>query len=182
MPVPRSSTLGTESAAPVVDGATHRMTLGIEPGVEDRPVGIDGAAVSVGGGSAEVQPFAAVSYLEGLANYAVNHPGSQFQVYYDRGVLPYSDLANATNFTTSQTDGKAGLKAEYFNNADLKGTPVITRTEEHVDFGTAARLLFPGADALVTLDRLLHPARIRLLRNLRANDERSRRLLSSLRR
>ena len=100
-------------------------------------------AVSVGGGSAEVQPFAAVSYLEGLANYPVNHPGSQFQVYYDRGVLSYSDLANATNFTTSETDGKGGLKAEYFDNADLKGNPVITRIEEHIDFGTAARLLFP---------------------------------------
>jgi len=96
-------------------------------------------AVSVGGGSAEVQPFAAVSYLEGLANYR----GAAFQVYYDRGVLSYSDLANATNFTVSQIDGKAGLKAEYFDNVDLKGTPVITRTEEHVDFGTAARLLFP---------------------------------------
>jgi beta-glucosidase len=64
-------------------------------------------------------------------------------VYYDRGVLSYSDLANATNFTVSQTDGKPGLRAEYFDNLDLKGTPVITRTEEHVDFGTAARLLFP---------------------------------------
>jgi beta-glucosidase len=96
-------------------------------------------AVPVGGGSAEVQPFAAISYLEGLSNY----PGGAFQVYYDRGVLPYSDLANATNFTTSQTDGKPGLKAEYFDNLDLKGTPLITRTEEHVDFGTAARLLFP---------------------------------------
>lgn len=96
-------------------------------------------AVPVGGGSAEVQPFAAISYLEGLSNY----PGAAFQVYYDRGVLHYSDLANATNFTTSQTDGKPGLRAEYFDNLDLKGTPLITRTEEHVDFGTAARLLFP---------------------------------------
>jgi beta-glucosidase len=96
-------------------------------------------AVNVGGGSAEVQPFAGVSYLEGLSNY----PGAAFQVYYDRGVLSYSDLANATNFTASQADGKAGLKAEYFDNLDLKGNPVITRTEEHVDFGTAARLLFP---------------------------------------
>jgi beta-glucosidase len=100
-------------------------------------------AVPVGGGSAEVQPFAAISYLEGLANYPTNHPGSQFQVYADRGVLSYSDLANTTNFTTSQTDGKPGLIAEYFDNLELKGTPVITRTEEHVDFGTAARLLFP---------------------------------------
>jgi len=96
-------------------------------------------AVPVGGGSAEVQPFAAISYLEGLSNY----PGAAFQVYYDRGVLSYSDLANATNFTTSQTDGKPGLRAEYFDNLDLKGTPLVTRTEEHLDFGTAARLLFP---------------------------------------
>ncbi|MDX6290200.1 MAG: beta-glucosidase, partial [Blastocatellia bacterium] len=96
-------------------------------------------AVPVGGGSAEVQPFGAISYLEGLSNY----PGATFQVYYDRGVLPYSDLANATNFTTAHTDGKPGLRAEYFDNLELKGTPLITRTEEHVDFGTAARLLFP---------------------------------------
>src|SRR6266513_5711672 len=91
-------------------------------------------AVPVGGGSAEVQPFAAISYLEGLADYPLNHPGSPLQVYYDRGVLPYTDLANATNFSTSQTDGKPGLIAEYFDNVDLKGSPVITRTEEHVDF------------------------------------------------
>ena len=96
-------------------------------------------AVPVGGGSAEVQPFAAISYLEGLSNY----PGAAFQVYYDRGVLSYSDLANATNFTTSQTNGEPGLRAEYFDNEDLKGTPLIARTEQHVDFGTAARLLFP---------------------------------------
>src|SRR2546422_4956261 len=65
-------------------------------------------AVPVGGGSAEVQPFAAVSFLEGLANYSINHPDNPFQVYDERGVLSYSDLANATNFTTSQTDGKPG--------------------------------------------------------------------------
>jgi beta-glucosidase len=96
-------------------------------------------AVHVGGGSAEVQPFAAISYLEGLANYA----GKDLQVDYDRGLPTYSDLANATNFTTSQTNGESGLRAEYFNNLDLKGTPVISRTEQHVDYGTAARLLFP---------------------------------------
>src|SRR6266850_1860417 len=100
-------------------------------------------AVPVGGGSAEVQPFAAISYLEGLANYPVNHSGNLFQVNYDRGVLSYSDLANATNFTTAETKGQSGLRAEYFDNLDLKGTPRITRTEEHLDFGTAARLLFP---------------------------------------
>ena len=96
-------------------------------------------AVPVGGGSAEVQPFASTSFLEGLSNY----PGAAYQVYYDRGVLPYSDLANATNFTMAPTRGEPGLKAEYFDNQELKGNPVITRSEQHVDFGTAARLLFP---------------------------------------
>src|SRR3989449_2142164 len=96
-------------------------------------------AVPVGGGSAEVQPFAAISYLEGLSNY----PGSAFQVYYDRGVLSYSDLAGATNFTAAETNGQPGLRAEYFDNLELKGTPVIARSEQHIDFGTAARLLFP---------------------------------------
>jgi beta-glucosidase len=96
-------------------------------------------AVPVGGGSAEVQPFAAISYLEGLSNYS----GSAFQVYYDRGVLPYSDLAGATNFTTAETNGQPGLRAEYFDNLELKGPPVVVRTEQHIDFGTAARLLFP---------------------------------------
>jgi beta-glucosidase len=100
-------------------------------------------AVSVGGGSAEVQPFAAISYLEGLANYPGKDPNNPIQVYYDRGLLTYSDLANSTNFTMSRTNREPGLTAEYFNNLDLSGTPVITRTEEHVDYGTAARLLFP---------------------------------------
>ncbi len=100
-------------------------------------------AVSVGGGSARVEPFAAISYLEGLANYAVNQSGNVLQVHYDPGVLPYSDLANATNFTTAQSNGRPGLSAEYFDNLELKGPPRITRTEEHVDYGTAARLLFP---------------------------------------
>jgi beta-glucosidase len=96
-------------------------------------------AVPVGGGSAEVQPFAAISFLEGLSNYA----GSAIQVFYDRGVLSYSDLAGATNFTTAESNGQTGLRAEYFDNLELKGAPVLARTEEHVDFGTAARLLFP---------------------------------------
>lgn len=100
-------------------------------------------AVPVGGGSAEVQPFAAISYLEGLTNYAFNHPDNLFQVYYDRGLPSYSDLADATNFTTAETDGKPGLRAEYFDNLELKGMPLISRIEEHLNFGTAARLLFP---------------------------------------
>ena len=138
-------------------------------------------AVSVGGGSADVQPFAAISYLEGLANYAGKDPGSLFQVYYDRGLLTYSDLANATNFTTAQTNGQPGLKAEYFNNLDLKGTPVITRTEQQVDYGTAARLLFPEQTLSSRWTGYYTPQDSGSYDVFVQTTQRSRRLLSSLR-
>ena len=93
----------------------------------------------MGGGSAAVEPFASVSFLEGLSNY----PGAGFQVYYDRGLLTYSDWALATNFATAESNGQAGLQAEYFDNLDLNGKPAVSRLEQHVDFGTGARLLFP---------------------------------------
>jgi beta-glucosidase len=96
-------------------------------------------AVPVGGGSAEVQPFAATSLLEGLINYR----GSSVRVYYDRGLQSFADLATATNFSTSPTSGPPGLMAEYFDNPELKGTPVVSRIEQHIDFGTGFRLLYP---------------------------------------
>src|SRR5215470_16863543 len=49
-------------------------------------------AVPDGGGSARVQPFVAVSFLEGLTNYL----GSAVPVYYSRGVPTVSEMADAT--------------------------------------------------------------------------------------
>jgi beta-glucosidase len=94
-------------------------------------------AVAVGGGSADVAPFASISVLEGLANY----PG--VKVLYDRGLQTFSDLASATDFSTAAATGQPGIQAEYFENEELKGKPVVSRVEQHVDFGTGARLLFP---------------------------------------
>jgi beta-glucosidase len=96
-------------------------------------------AVPVGGGSAEVQPFAATSLLEGLNNY----PGSAVRILYDRGLQSFTDLATATNFSTTPASGTPGLFAEYFDNEELKGTPVVSRIEQHIDFGTGVRLLYP---------------------------------------
>lgn len=95
-------------------------------------------AVAVGGGSADVAPFAATSVLEGLSN----HPGGP-RVFYDRGLQTFSDLALATDFSTARSNGQDGLKAEYFDNQELNGKPVVSRIEPHVDFGTGPRLLFP---------------------------------------
>ncbi len=94
-------------------------------------------AVPVGGGSAGVQPFAARSYLEGLSNYL----GTGGQVQYARGVPSIGEMAEATDFSTVSTNGKFGLTAEYFNNETLQGTPILTRTERHINFGAGSRQL-----------------------------------------
>ena len=91
-------------------------------------------AVPVGGGSGQAEPFVATSYLEGLSNYLE----TSAQVFYDRGLPSFSDLADATNFLTAETGGQPGLRAEYFSKADLVGTPVLTRHENHVNFGPPA--------------------------------------------
>ncbi|HEY6806363.1 MAG TPA: glycoside hydrolase family 3 C-terminal domain-containing protein [Pyrinomonadaceae bacterium] len=96
-------------------------------------------AVPVGGGSARVEPFSAVGFLEGLSNYL----GSQTQVYYSRGVQNYSDLADATAFMTATTNGEQGFKAEYFSSSDLQGQPTVTRVERRMNFGTGSRLVIP---------------------------------------
>jgi beta-glucosidase len=87
-----------------------------------------------GGGSAEVRPFVAVSDLEGLINYV----GSGAQVYYQRGLPSLDDLAQATSFTTEANGGQVGLKGEYFNNPTLAGSPLLTRTDKHVNYRPAS--------------------------------------------
>jgi beta-glucosidase len=89
-------------------------------------------AVPVGGGSARVQPFAAVSFLEGLGNYL----GTAVPVYYSRGVPTLSEMAEATSFSTAASNGQPGLRVDYFGNDDLEGTPLLSRTEQHINFGS----------------------------------------------
>jgi beta-glucosidase len=96
-------------------------------------------AVPVGGGSARVEPFVAVSYLEGLSNYL----GTSGRVQYSRGVPSLGEMADATDFSTAATGGKPGLNAEYFSNDKLEGTPAVTRTEQHINFGPGSRRAFP---------------------------------------
>jgi beta-glucosidase len=97
-------------------------------------------AVPVGGGSGRVEPFTATGYLQGLSNYL----GTAVQVYYARGIPSLSEMAQATEFRTHIFDGSPGLKAEYFDNKDLKGTPTVKRIDEHVNF-RAGRTDYPAA-------------------------------------
>jgi beta-glucosidase len=96
-------------------------------------------AVPVGGGSARVEPFRAISFMEGLSNAA----GPTTNVYYHRGIPTVGEMAQATNFTTAATNGTAGLLAEYFSTPDLKGTPSVTRIEQHINYGPGSTASFP---------------------------------------
>ncbi len=87
-------------------------------------------AVPVGGGSAKVQPFQSVSYLEGLSQYL----SGTAVVYYNRGLMPMGEIYDLTEFAADAKDEESGLKGEYFNNADLSGDAALTRNDPHVNF------------------------------------------------
>ena len=95
-------------------------------------------AVPVGGGSAGVQPFHAVSFLEGIGNYL----GAGVKVYSDRGMPAVSDLANATQFSTTADGSTPGLQADYFTGAELDAPAAVSRVDAHVNFGMGSRMQF----------------------------------------
>ena len=91
-------------------------------------------AVVAGGGSARVDPFTAVSLLEGLAN-APNAPA----VAYHQGIPAIDEMALATPLTTEPGGGEPGVRAEYFERLELEGSPYLTRVEPNINFGFGAR-------------------------------------------
>ena len=89
-------------------------------------------AVPVGGGSARVEPFAAVSFMEGLSHAL----GSGANVLYHRGIPTLAEMAQATAFTDAAAGGKPGLRAEFFKTEDFRGEPAVTRNDLNVNYGT----------------------------------------------
>jgi beta-glucosidase len=96
-------------------------------------------AVLGGGGSSQMQPFTSVSFLEGLSNRA----GAQTQVHYSRGIASLSEMVGATEFRSAETGGERGVRAEYFANPKLEGTPFLVQTETRVEIGSRFRPDFP---------------------------------------
>jgi beta-glucosidase len=80
-------------------------------------------AVPAGGGSARVEPFAAVSLLEGLAAAL----GPKAVVTYHRGLPSLNELMEDTEIRTAESGGERGLTLQLFDNAELSGTPSETR-------------------------------------------------------
>jgi beta-glucosidase len=87
----------------------------------------------VGGGSAGVRPFAAVSILQGIAGEL----GPSVRTTWQRGVPDLSELAAFTNLTTTGAGGTSGLEAEYFSNPNLEGEPAFKRNDAHINFGAS---------------------------------------------
>src|SRR5579883_3247723 len=84
--------------------------------------------VPVGGGSAQVEPFRTVSFLEGVSNYVEPN----VTVYYNQGSPRIEQLIDNTEYTSPTTGGWMAVTAQYYNNANWSGAPVITRPEQSI--------------------------------------------------
>lgn len=89
-------------------------------------------AVTGGGGSSKVEPFNAVSILEGIVEIA----GRDITVSYAPGLPSLDAMVHDTAFSTMAEGGTPGLRAEYFATGDLSGEPVLTRIEPGVAIGS----------------------------------------------
>jgi beta-glucosidase len=76
-------------------------------------------------------PSQVITALQGIKSKV----GSGVDVVYEKAInftndtlLAYADISKQYSF-----EGAQGFKAEYFNNKELSGTPVLTRTENGVD-------------------------------------------------
>ncbi|MDP4195776.1 MAG: glycoside hydrolase family 3 C-terminal domain-containing protein [Bacteroidota bacterium] len=87
-----------------------------------------------GGGSSEVDDISPVSFLEGLKNKL---PGS-VNLYFSKGI-EFDDNQNITPFSSkyffADKEGKKnGLNAEFFNNINLSGTPVLKKLCDNINY------------------------------------------------
>ena len=88
-------------------------------------------ALPAGGGSAQVRPYYAVSFLQGLADYL----GNAVTVTYRPGIVMPSEVFETSEFTTQAgPEGKKGLTGEYFSNRDWSGPPAVTRVDGRIQF------------------------------------------------
>jgi len=99
-------------------------------------------ALPAGGGSAQVRPFAPVSFLQGLTT-ALTEGGPAARISYSRGVPTLAEIFDSTSFVTSPNDGKPGLTGEYFSDPSLNGHAALTRVDEHVNFAWDAPTVWP---------------------------------------
>jgi len=77
-------------------------------------------------GSPEVTPFYSISALAGIQKRA----GSNIKVNYSTGQRMGAPISQ----DVLQSEGKPGLRAEYFANRNLEGTPALVRVDPQIQF------------------------------------------------
>lgn len=97
---------------------------------------------SGGGGSSYTEPFYKVSPLDGIRRAA----GKNIRVAYALGdTLIHTMIDPISGAYYVQPDGKTpGLKAEYFNNSTLSGSPVFSGTDSTINFSWNDQAPAPG--------------------------------------
>jgi beta-glucosidase len=91
-------------------------------------IGPNADTYNAGGGSSYTQPFHYTSTLKGFKEIA-----KDTEVTYTMGVPSLNYLSAKSVFYTARGSNEVGLKAEYFNNTSLNGTPKAVKTESVVD-------------------------------------------------
>lgn len=83
-----------------------------------------------GGGSSHVTPYYTVDPLDGITNYL---KGKAEVLYAPGSVTPITPIYPVPSEYLSFNSQK-GLQAEFFNNMELSGNPIVTRIDAVVDF------------------------------------------------
>lgn len=88
-------------------------------------------ARTTGGGSAMVDPIYSVSPLEALRKRL----DGKVRINYAQGVQFAGDVSSiGSSYLYLPGETKHGLEAEYFDNRDFGGKPVVTRVDTNIDF------------------------------------------------
>ena len=83
-----------------------------------------------GGGSSRVDPLEATSPFEILKK----NFGNKVKIKYSIGISLDGESSPIESKYLIADNGEEGLKAEYFDNMELKGNPVVTRVDKQVKF------------------------------------------------
>ena len=115
--------LSATEAMVLLKNEGHLLPLNPAAGLRIALIGPDAyPAIPVAGGSAEVKPYDAVSFLDGISRKF----GAKGTVLYDRGIPSLKDLAKKTHFTTTAAGKVRGLIMETYKDSSLTGTPMAS--------------------------------------------------------
>lgn len=120
-------------------------------------IGPNAAQYVFGGGSSQTVPFHSVSPLQGIKNQV----GDKVQINCISSTNTIGDMINHAVFYTESGSEEKGLKAAYFDNISLSGTPAATRVDQKVDFnwqtGTTGIKNFPDTNFSIRWTGVIRP-------------------------